>query len=271
MGTTREELRTWIGDLIGDYRALAATSTTNTTTLRDTQNLARQDDALIGQYVFFTSGTNDGLQRRITDNDESDSEITFAAVTAAVTSGDTAELWNDRGTGVLPSTIHNHINRAIKEVGKSALSEASSDDYTFSYQAPVFDISQSTWLAIVKGAEWQDGNGAWHPIPGADVKVDAANRQVEFRGDTLWIADQRTIRLRGYTAATALSSDSESTELSPGWIVAQVCAWILSGTWHKRRDSREAQVERDRFLAEAEAKRPSELVLPRGNVVWLGQ
>lgn len=268
MSTTRTALRQWIGDLIGDYRTLTATGNGTTLTFIDLQNLVRQDDAIIGQWLYFTSGSNAGTEKRISDNDESDGSVTWVGALTSTVAGDTAELWNDRGTGVKPSVVHAHIDRAIKAVERNYLTEVTAE-YTFDGASPVTAIGQATWVGIVKGGVWEDAAGATHRIPGADVRIDRANRTVELLGDSLWMCDGRTVRLTGYTAAGALSTDASTTEVDAEYIVNQVCAWILQGSWHKRRDAKDAKAQASEFAALAASLRPAAVLVPIGNMVSL--
>ena len=268
MATTRTALRQWIGDTLGDYRSLTATANGSTTTFIDAQNLTRQDDAIIGQTIYFTSGTNAATERRITDNTESTGTVTFVAVTASTATSDTAELWNDRGTGVKPSVVHAHINRAIAAVERNYLTEVTAE-FSFDGASPVTELGQGTWVGVVKGGFWEDSVGARHRIPGADMRIDRANRTFELLGDSLWMADGRTIIITGYTAAGSLSTDASTTNVDAEYIVNQVCAWILGSTWHKRRDSREAKAHASEFAALAAALRPAANLIPIGNTVML--
>lgn len=270
MATSRSALRLWVGEILGDVKSLTATAVGTTTTFIDLKNNAVLGDSLTGRILYFTGPVNNlGLERRITGNTESTGTLTFAAVTTAPALADTAELWNDRNTGVIPSTqVHNFINRAIAAVERLFLTEVSAE-YAFKSTTPAFALAQSTWIAVVQGAEWKDGANVWHHIPSADVRVDRANRTVEIRNTPRDLADGRTVRLRGYTAAGALTSDTAETSVNAEYVATQAAAWLLAATWHKRSDARDAKQQAGELQARADVLRPAASLTPIANTVML--
>jgi hypothetical protein len=268
MATTRAVLRLWTAQLVGDVTKLTATSNGTTTTFVDIENCAQQDDSLIGRWLYFTSGANSGTQRRVTDSVKSSGTLTFRAVTSTL-SGDTAELYNFRNTGLNPAEIHDAINRAIESVSRDFITEVAAT-YTFDASSPVFNLDQSTWVAVSKQAEWQDSGGAWNKIPSLNLRIDKANRTAELRNNSVWQANGRSVRLRGYTAAGQLSADSSTTTIDAEWIVTQAAAWLLGANWHRRTDARETTSQAERLQARADLLRPAASVIPWGSTVNLG-
>jgi hypothetical protein len=111
--STREQLRTGIGYLLGAVKILEADASGSTTTfLTDDIAIMTADDPN-GKWLVFTSGSNnDGQIRQITNSTVSSNRVTltfFPAITDATANSDTAELWDQWYD---PVAIHNFINQA---------------------------------------------------------------------------------------------------------------------------------------------------------------
>ena len=90
---TREQIRRSIAANLDQSPASSASGNGSTTTLVDA-NYIGGDDEFNGGWLVFTSGTNDGLIRRVTDYASSSGTFTFKpAATAATASSDTYEYW----------------------------------------------------------------------------------------------------------------------------------------------------------------------------------
>jgi hypothetical protein len=116
-GRTREQLRHSVGYNLGAMRTSAATAEHATPLLNIVDNtlVSGGNDRFNGRWlVLQDAGTaNDGLIRRITDSSVSSNvyTLTFApAAAAAVTTGDTYEIWDDRFP---PQRINDFINQSI--------------------------------------------------------------------------------------------------------------------------------------------------------------
>ena len=69
------------------------------------------DDEYNGGWLVFTSGSNDGLIRRVTDYTSSTGTFTFTpAATAGTATDDTYEFWRSEWT---PARIQELINESI--------------------------------------------------------------------------------------------------------------------------------------------------------------
>jgi len=125
---TREEIRVRVGYILGGIKELEADASGSTTTfLTDDIAIATADDPN-GMWLVFTSGTNDGSIRQITNMTASSNQATLTfhpAVAASTADGDTAELWSQWYD---PAAIHNFINQSI-------------DDIHGAFYDPVEDIS----------------------------------------------------------------------------------------------------------------------------------
>lgn len=107
---TREQIRRAIAANLDQVPASSATDAGTTTTLIDANYLGG-DDEYNGGWIVFTSGTNDGLIRRVTDYSSSTGTFTFKpAATTATASSDTYEYWR---ADYPPERIHEFINQAI--------------------------------------------------------------------------------------------------------------------------------------------------------------
>ena len=107
---TREQIRRTIASNLDQLPSGSANGSGSTTTLLDT-TLLGGDDHYNGWWIVFTSGTNDGSIRRISDYTASTGTLTWVTAVAAGTSAThTYELWEPHFP---PERIHELINDAI--------------------------------------------------------------------------------------------------------------------------------------------------------------
>ena len=112
-GRTREQIRQDIGHALGAITVSSASSNGTTGTLIDSSLAIGGDDTFNGKWIRFTSGDDDGAIRRVTDYVASTYTMTLLpALSEAVTSGDTYEMWDEEYS---PARIDNFINQAITD------------------------------------------------------------------------------------------------------------------------------------------------------------
>lgn len=162
---TREQIRRSIAANLDQSPASSATGSGSTTTLVDA-NYIGGDDEFNGGWLVFTSGTNDGLIRRVTDYASSSGTFTFKpAATASTASSDTYEYWRAEYP---PERIHEFINQAIiqrtprglvsdedesnhghaldsRHNVPSAMVAVYSVDYRSSFSGKQVDLAKTTW------------------------------------------------------------------------------------------------------------------------------
>ena len=112
-GRTREQLRQHIGRALGAVYVSTTKSTSgSTTTLLDETLVLGGADNQIGKWIRFTSGTNEGDTRRVTDSSISSNvtTTTFKPAVTAATAGETYELWD---SAYNPDDIDDYINQSI--------------------------------------------------------------------------------------------------------------------------------------------------------------
>ena len=111
-GRTREQLRQHIGYALGAVYVSTTKSSGGTTgQLLDETLVLGGADTQIGKWVRFTSGSNDGDTRRVTDSSITSnvSTLTFMPLVDVATAGETYELWE----GYSPDVIDEFINQSI--------------------------------------------------------------------------------------------------------------------------------------------------------------
>ena len=107
---TREQIRRSIAANLDQPPSGTVTSNGDATTLVDA-NYIGGDDEFNGGWLVFTSGTNDGLIRRVTDYTSSTGTFSFKpAATANTQANDTYEFWRSEYP---PDRIHEFINQAL--------------------------------------------------------------------------------------------------------------------------------------------------------------
>ena len=113
-GRTRKEIRVSIGYNLGALISVEADASGSTTRFLTDDIFSAADDQN-GKRIVFTSGSNDGEIRRVTDTEiiGDQTKLSFApAVTTATADTHTAELWH---SDYNPEAIHDFINQAILE------------------------------------------------------------------------------------------------------------------------------------------------------------
>lgn len=270
-GVTRATLRRGIGRLMGDVIVATTTAAGTTTTALDTVNLNYENAGLTGRmlYVFAATNTvNEGEIRRVTENTKSTGTVTFTpALPAATAAGDVIELYAKRGVGPGPLEIHEAINRAIQAARDNHVSPALSAESTLNYANPIVTIP-STWT-FFGGAEWKDFEDIWRPVPRADLTIDPVGRTVRFANRARWLADQRSVRLRGYLPPAALDSDDDGTSVDAEWLMNQAAADLLLATSDQQNDPQGAERKAQYFQGKADGLRAKTRVRPTGMFVRL--
>ena len=164
---TREQIRRSVAANLDQLPAGTATGNGSTTTLLDT-TLLGGDDHYNGWWIVFTSGTNDGSIKRISDYTASTGTITWiGAVGASSATNDTYELWEphyppDRIHGFINDSIiertprasvidedisnHGHIRDSRYDV-PSAMVGVSQVDYRYGFSKKQVEKASSSWTA----------------------------------------------------------------------------------------------------------------------------
>jgi hypothetical protein len=223
--TTKAVLRKRIARLFDDVTTVTATANGTTTTLIDTIRLGNSIERPNGREIVFTSGTNAGSVRRITSSDMTTGTLTFAAVGLATATNDTAELYNFRGKGFSVDAYNDAINMAIDQAwplyGTRVMVSAAA---VFDTDTTTIDIPSG--IDQIEAVEYQDVNDLWQEVPQATQRfrvgwsVEADGTDVVVRGYNLRSRmDDRSIRLIGYTRATTLTADTDTTAIPPEWII----------------------------------------------------
>ena len=162
---TREQIRRSIASNLDQSPASSASDSGSTTTIVDANTIGG-DDEYNGGWLVFTSGTNDGLIRRVTDYASSSGTFTFKpAATASTASSDTYEYWRAEYP---PERIHEFINQAIiqrtprglvsdedesnhghaldsRHNVPSSMVAVYSVDYRSSFSGKQVDLAKTTW------------------------------------------------------------------------------------------------------------------------------
>ncbi len=224
---TLAQLRKRVAQRFGDYLLLTGTTNGTTTTFIDARNINTGTEDMTGRAILFS----DGSVSRITAQVDATSTITFTpAVSNAnlVEAADTAEVFNKRGKGFLPSEYRDAINAAINDAYPLGLIEVT-DETSAAFDATVPEVTVDTSLVYVHTVEWEDGDGFWTTIPQATKTnqqgwiADGASGQIRLLGRHADVADGYLLRTVGYGRQDVLTSDSDSCVLNAEWIVERAC------------------------------------------------
>jgi hypothetical protein len=230
---TLQFLRRTIGGITGDLDILVATSNGTTTTFVDALNASVENSHFAARQGIFSGGTAANLARivRVTSNDKSTTTVTFTPTAASATAiGDTLELYNRDGQGPSVRQIHDAINRCIVFASKGVLAEVLDTATTFDADDPSLDIPAG-WRRLTH-VEFRNGDEStddWEEIPSPDWMpgVDRVGYTVRVDGISRARADGYSIRLRGYTAATELTNDADTTLADAEWLVHEASSHLL--------------------------------------------
>jgi len=233
---TRAQLRRQIADRFEDLVMLTATANGSTTTLLDTINVNAGTEHFNGREILFTSGTNDGLVRRITGTTSSTGTLTFAAVTASTATNDTADVYNRRGRGFTVAQYNRAINNAINDaypLGMIEVVATVTNPAAFDAETPEITVPAS--IIDVLELEYADSSGDYHVLPKARRRggygwfADPASGQLRLHGRVAASADGLVLRIHGLGRQDELSSDSDTCALSPEYIVARAAYHLALG------------------------------------------
>jgi hypothetical protein len=235
LSTTRQVLRQEVGRLTGDMLKLTATANGTTTTLIDKLRGYRGDGKLAGRIGWVAAGTAANLYQmvRVTGNVRSTFTVSFTdtALTSATATGDVLELWNADGMGFYPDDVNAEINAAIAAVGTLTTAPDEEDVEDFDVDDPYIDIP-ADW-EFFGGVRWLDTTetttGVWKEIEANEfnLDIDVRNREVRLKGEIAQRVHDKTTRLYGDVASTALTVDTDATSVDAEWLTHYVAYRLL--------------------------------------------
>ncbi len=172
---TREEIRRSIAANLDQAPASSASGNGSTTTLLDTSYIGG-DDEFNGGWLVFTSGTNDGLIRRVTDYVSSTGTFTFKpAVTASTATNDTYEYWRAEYP---PDRIHEFINQSITQrtprglvINEDISNHGHIKDSRYDIPSAMVAVTQVDYRHHFSGEQIQDANLVWTEQVDSDVTM----------------------------------------------------------------------------------------------------
>ena len=172
---TREQIRRSIASNLDQSPASSATGSGSTTTVIDANTIGG-DDEYNGGWIVFTSGTNDGLIRRVTDYASSSGTFTFKPAAAASTaSSDTYEYWRAEYP---PERVHEFINQAITQrtprglvIDEDISNHGHLRDSRYDIPTAMIALSQIDYRHHFSGEQVQDANIVWTEQVDGDVTM----------------------------------------------------------------------------------------------------
>jgi hypothetical protein len=209
---TRAQLRRRVADVFGDLVALTATGNGTSTTFVDTLNVNSGAESFDGREIFFTSGSNSGLTRRITSTTPASGTLTFTTSVTSTATSDTAEVYNRRNRGITVNEYHRAINNAIEECNGIALAQVI-ETIAAAYSATDQTIAMPATLFEAFRVEWQDSDDQWREVKkslrgGQGWTAEPSAAVIRIEGRPAWQADTSSIRIHGYARAAPLTTDA---------------------------------------------------------------
>jgi len=206
---TREQIRRSIAANLDQPPSGTATGNGSTTTLLDT-NYIGGDDEFNGGWLVFTSGTNDGLIRRVTDYATSTGTLTFKpAATASTATNDTYEFWRSEYP---PDRIHEFINQALIQRTPRGLvtdedisNHGHSSDSRHDIPSAMVAVAGVDYRYQYSGKKVDEASTAW--TAGSSVTITADTE------DNKAFSSSTRMYLSGVSAATVGYKDVTSLDL----------------------------------------------------------
>jgi hypothetical protein len=222
MAVTLASARRAIAARASEFLQGTATSG-STTTLIDTNNLQYVDSYWNEQTVLFTSGTNNGLQRKISAYTSATSQATlYTAASAAVVSGDTYELYRRFSPADHKTAINGAINKSwplfyerafysitptqdtLTYAWPSGLDLGSQGFMKLEYQAHTLP-TQTTFPYQTLGTDMYDITEKWN----ASLGISQKTLQLRFNPES-----NRLLRMTFGTPLRAVSADADVISLA---------------------------------------------------------
>lgn len=238
MATTLANLIRSIAQNSSDWIGGAATvNTGNTQVIQDDLAFVEDNSYFRGCEIYFTSGANIGLTRRIDDSSRSTRQITVVPnLVAPVGVGDQYDITNFRGIGHRRSEYKGVINSLIRQLGDGSLYQVSVpiSPNTVTWNTPIIAIPAG--ITHVCHVEYLD-SGRWKRVP-RTTRPDSsrgffiqggASPTISF--DPYW-ADSlvgSTVRLQGWNRYTELVLDSDTTDVDEEWLIEEASGILQIG------------------------------------------
>lgn len=242
----------------------------STTTLIDTNTLQYVDSFWNEQTVLFTSGTNNGVQRKVQTFTSASSQATlYSAATAAVVSGDTYELYRRFSPTDIKTALNAAINKSWPYFYEKVVATTTATQDTLQYSFPTgpeigdkgligieyqrFTLaSQTTWpYARLTAGDDYDLTEDYSTTSNFSIRT----LQLKFNPET-----NRLIRFIYGGPLTSVSADADLVRLGNPeieWLYAKSIEelWRLEAARSEAVARKDAMEERSAWAAEADKLR----------------
>lgn len=206
---TREQIRRSIAANLDQAPSSSITSNGDNVTLVDA-NYIGGDDEFNGGWIIFTSGTNDGLIRRVTDYVSSTGTFSFKpAATANTQANDTYEYWRAEYP---PDRIHEFINQAIIQRTPRGLvpdedesNHAHGRDSRYDIPSTLVAVSAVDYRNSYSGTTVDEANSAWTQGTSVTIVADTEDRKAHSASTRMYLS--------GVSAGTVGYKDVSSLDL----------------------------------------------------------
>ena len=198
---TREQIRRTIASNLDQLPSGSANGSGSTTTLLDT-TLLGGDDHYNGWWIVFTSDTNDGSIRRISDYTASTGTLTWVTAVAAGTSAThTYELWEPH---FAPERIHDFINDAIIQRTARGLVPDDTDttgDVPVGYRGQteytlptdMVGVSRVMYRHGADQKQLDDLNSSTYATKDSDVTISSTSEMTRYTSNSIKLAVAGTV------------------------------------------------------------------------------
>lgn len=236
MAQTRAQLRRKIAQMLEDITFLTATQAGTTTEFVDTVSLTTGLENAKNRDIVFTDShaSNTGLVRVVTNADHAAGYVAFDALPQAIAEGDEAELYNFRSRGWRVAEYNKAIDQArldayplYKEpvrIAPSAFADGMATvPASIEYISDVQYYRSASIPASIPFSSRPYGSG-WSILDGGI-----------FIGDTRFTVpfgtafDAGDAYLIGYGPPSAMTSDTDTTDINPEWLANKAAEILCMG------------------------------------------
>jgi hypothetical protein len=210
----------------------ATHESTDLLTFRDNNSLIDDNQMYAGSEIYFISGANAGLTRRITASDYSTGVLSWSnPVISPMEVGDSAKLYNRRGIGNLRINYKNVINMAIRELKGNAMARSVYiSPGAIGSLNPILPVGPEN-LARICSVVYYDFNSTPRTLRRNKVNgwnYDRNTGNIVFKGQAVPLVANSSapVEIHGWIAPAELVNPTDQTFVDPEWI-AETAAGIL--------------------------------------------
>jgi hypothetical protein len=205
-------------------QASATSNADDNLTFSDLNNLIEDHAFYAGMEIYFKSGANAGLTRRVADSNYDTGLLSWElGITTPILFGDEINLYNRSGLGHTYREYRQALNMCIREVGGNVMQRVAVDLPLPSWDNPAVSLDPAA-IAKVCRISYTDATGARQSLRRNRRNgwwAEHGVGTVTFTGAALGVVSYSTppLQAHGYARATELLLPTDATFIDAEWLV----------------------------------------------------